>query len=104
MPCPLHRILLLAVCALAGCETVAPFTLMSDYQVADLDLNDLDGQRSWVAEMMMLEISRTPRGSLVRVVDDRERQFLGTLIRADQKEVQLLLPLCKEVASSRHGQ
>lgn len=119
-----YRIALVVCCFLPGCThansvAVAPKGAAAEstdarQSVGDFDF-DLDGSITVPAEVqdtlarldrefLKEQIVNTPRGSQVSLVDKSGHRYLGTLLSADAKGVELMNSVCRETVPGPNGQ
>lgn len=120
MPRQLNPILVLVCCLLPGCMSAPPIDLTARKPTTDVEidsqsssdfdfnLNDpTDGQRMLASidrETLVQEIVQTAPGSLVRVVDEFDRSYTGTLLKGSADSVELMNCVTKEPVPSPGGQ
>ena len=119
-----HRIVLLVCCFLPGCTNANSVAVVPKGAAAestdarqlagDFDFN-LNGSTTIPAEVqdtlarldrefLKEQLLNTPRGSQVSLVDEAGRRYIGTLLSADAKGVELMNSVCRETVPGPNGQ
>ena len=119
-----NRILLLVCCFLPGCTNANSVAVVPKGAAAkstdalqsagDFEF-DLNGSTTVPAEVQdaLVELDRefskelllnTPRGSQVSLIDESGHRYIGTLLSADAKGVELMNSVCRETVAGPNGQ
>jgi hypothetical protein len=119
-----HRIVLVVCCFLPGCTNANSVAVGPNGRAAestdarqsagDFDF-DLDGSTTVPAEVqdalavvdrefLKEQLLNAPRGSQVSLVDESGRRYIGTLLSADAKGVELMNSICRETVPGPNGQ
>ena len=119
-----YRIVLLVCCFLPGCTNANSVAVVPKGAAAestdarqlagnfDFDLNGSstvpdevqDSLARLDREFLKERLLNTPRGSQVNLVDEAGHRYLGTLLSADAKGVELMNSVCRETVPGPNGQ